>query len=597
MPSTTNVGSTFTATLYATLYSPGPMCELGALAFVSTNLEIVNATAGNINCGAPFINSNPQDVYFKYRKYDVYEGQNGQYSIINIQIRALRTGTGTIQLDPSYGYFNYDDFMYASKSLTIYEATCPSGQTGIPPNCTSPPPDVCPNIAGSQTTIPSGMVKDASGNCVTPSTPPPPSTSPPPTQTTSPQRTSPQPTSPDVTAPQNPTSDETDTIRNISISRFLTYATISWDASKPLHDIVLRYGAYGKSADIPATITPTANGFSAKLTDLNVSSGYFFTISAKTESNSSISYEGALYTKGYPIELTILRNNTPLGKTEVKINGTSMITNNEGIITFDRGQGDFSAEVITSGKTYKQLFTVKALDVKDGGISADIQRFSFDIGNVVATTNPAPNWANVGFAVLGIILTVGIALGFITLVKRRRNKPRAVKSVTGYYSDPTPKSVHGVPPHLSPEALAVMRYPGNTSDQSHNEKISHTSTTTDISHDSGSVKTGTSSVPPADHFAPWHKSTHVHSKNDTVQMNQSLLGSDTTALTTPAADLTIAHTANNSQESSHASHNLTSNDNAAPKHHHRTVNNLELEEASLEDIFETARKSHRFDNV
>ena len=39
----------------------------------------------------------------------------------------------------------------------------------------SPPPvDVCPNIAGTQETIPAGMIKDAAGNCVTPPPPPPP---------------------------------------------------------------------------------------------------------------------------------------------------------------------------------------------------------------------------------------------------------------------------------------------------------------------------------------------------------------------------------------------------------------------------------------
>ncbi len=38
--------------------------------------------------------------------------------------------------------------------------------------CTPPPPDECPNIAGNQASIPAGMSKDASGNCVTPPPPP-----------------------------------------------------------------------------------------------------------------------------------------------------------------------------------------------------------------------------------------------------------------------------------------------------------------------------------------------------------------------------------------------------------------------------------------
>ena len=39
--------------------------------------------------------------------------------------------------------------------------------------CTPPPPtDECPNIAGNQASLPAGMIKDASGNCVTPPPPP-----------------------------------------------------------------------------------------------------------------------------------------------------------------------------------------------------------------------------------------------------------------------------------------------------------------------------------------------------------------------------------------------------------------------------------------
>ena len=40
--------------------------------------------------------------------------------------------------------------------------------------CTPPPPtDECPNIAGNQASVPTGMIKDTSGNCVTPPPPPP----------------------------------------------------------------------------------------------------------------------------------------------------------------------------------------------------------------------------------------------------------------------------------------------------------------------------------------------------------------------------------------------------------------------------------------
>lgn len=42
-----------------------------------------------------------------------------------------------------------------------------------PPTVTPTPPDVCPNIEGLQTSVPSGLIKDVQGNCVVPPTPTP----------------------------------------------------------------------------------------------------------------------------------------------------------------------------------------------------------------------------------------------------------------------------------------------------------------------------------------------------------------------------------------------------------------------------------------
>ncbi len=41
-------------------------------------------------------------------------------------------------------------------------------QGATPGICTVPPVDLCPNIAGVQTTLPAGMTVDGSGNCITP---------------------------------------------------------------------------------------------------------------------------------------------------------------------------------------------------------------------------------------------------------------------------------------------------------------------------------------------------------------------------------------------------------------------------------------------
>ena len=55
------------------------------------------------------------------------------------------------------------------RTVTVSDSATATWSEGPPP---PPPVDVCPNIPGVQPTIPPGMVKDANGNCVTPSSPP-----------------------------------------------------------------------------------------------------------------------------------------------------------------------------------------------------------------------------------------------------------------------------------------------------------------------------------------------------------------------------------------------------------------------------------------
>lgn len=56
-------------------------------------------------------------------------------------------------------------------NLTGVQEHVPSGMVkDAAGNCVPPPTDVCPNIEGLQTQVPSGMVKNVAGDCVTPPT-------------------------------------------------------------------------------------------------------------------------------------------------------------------------------------------------------------------------------------------------------------------------------------------------------------------------------------------------------------------------------------------------------------------------------------------
>lgn len=61
-----------------------------------------------------------------------------------------------------------DMVRWAVCSVVILTMACGGGDGGGGITPPPPPTDVCPNIDGVQTSVPTGMVKDASGNCVTP---------------------------------------------------------------------------------------------------------------------------------------------------------------------------------------------------------------------------------------------------------------------------------------------------------------------------------------------------------------------------------------------------------------------------------------------
>jgi hypothetical protein len=56
---------------------------------------------------------------------------------------------------------------WSAATAAIYANGC-NAPAQTPPTTPTPPTDVCPNIEGIQTAVPSGMSKDAAGNCITP---------------------------------------------------------------------------------------------------------------------------------------------------------------------------------------------------------------------------------------------------------------------------------------------------------------------------------------------------------------------------------------------------------------------------------------------
>ena len=89
-------------------------------------------------------------------------GSSNFYSAQGRLIKARNGGTASCSPPPTD----------VCPNITAVQTSVPSGMIkDASGNCVTPPTDVCPNITGVQTSVPAGMTKDASGNCTTP--PPP----------------------------------------------------------------------------------------------------------------------------------------------------------------------------------------------------------------------------------------------------------------------------------------------------------------------------------------------------------------------------------------------------------------------------------------
>lgn len=102
--------------------------------------------------------------------------------------RVAGSATGTLALIVKGNWPSDRTLRTRSASVTLADScladVCPNlegVQTQVPSgmardtagSCITPPADLCPNLTGVQEQVPAGMVKDAAGDCLTPPPPPP----------------------------------------------------------------------------------------------------------------------------------------------------------------------------------------------------------------------------------------------------------------------------------------------------------------------------------------------------------------------------------------------------------------------------------------
>lgn len=173
---------------------PPPQCPAGANAQVSSSSQI--GVSGGLATVSFTVAAGCESVKLSFVSYKApgpaFDATTAdQQTVHDAKTVLLSVGNHTLTVDVPGCYYQVD-FVYGdviarfgpAGSSNFYSAQgrLIRAVNGGAASCAPTPVDQCPNIAGNQATVPSGMIKDGSGNCVTPP-PPPVSEQPPPTVT------------------------------------------------------------------------------------------------------------------------------------------------------------------------------------------------------------------------------------------------------------------------------------------------------------------------------------------------------------------------------------------------------------------------------
>ena len=334
-------------------------------------------------------------------------GVNNQ-KIISVKFKAIAPGAVTLNFAPETNV-NNGPTTGTPSTFTVLPTTCPSGQIGTPPNCTTPPPP---------------------SPSPTPKPTPKPSTTPTPKPSSSPVTPAPEQSVEETPAPVVE-SDGGLKIEDVKIVANRQKNSVTWTINKADAVPKVTYGTTKGDLKTEATVTKQEDGsYEVVFPSLKLGTLYYFTIKATTPDQlQGATYNGTLTTRGYPVQLTIQQNGVLAPGAKVKIGDRSFTANKNAIITTELGDGKYDAMITPVGSTdsLSVSFTVQKKPIPANG-SPELQ--SFTLNAALADTG-----ANQGGSLIPIIIGGVSVLGITTagliglLLYRRRNQSQESNTV------------------------------------------------------------------------------------------------------------------------------------------------------------------------
>lgn len=424
-PSQTNVGSNFTVTLTTNVVKDSAATGYvsGKIIYSVNQLKLINiyavdypeVTAGGAN-GIITVTSPSKGAG---------NGYDGRLTIFRATFAAIATGTAQLVASGGAMYVNGTNHTVISDSVTVYAQSCPSGQTGTPPNCVSPTPVSVPSptptatpqpsATSAPTSSPVASTNATSSNSTKAPTPSPKSTT---VHTNNPQSTT---TTTSVTGsgqPKNITATGSVTITPESYMATASTIHLQLRASDAMYDVSASYGIAAESLTTPLTPSFSDGHIVLDAQGLTPSTTYYFGLAAKDSSDKDVRYTIAYATDGYPVKIIVTSSGQPVADTDILVGEATFKTSADGIVALNLIPGTYVLSNPQASVT-ETIEVVRSPKPEFGEYIS--QDFIFDVPAMQNTAQTKRTSSSIGIiGMVGLLFLFFGTVAFIWYIRRRR---------------------------------------------------------------------------------------------------------------------------------------------------------------------------------
>jgi len=343
-------------------------------------------------------------------------GMTGNLLIARITFTALPySGSTSVSLDPSsmaaHAGTNTSPALSAG-SVTFSPGACPAGQTGTPPNCTTPtPPPSSGGSSGGGTKSGSGGTTKTGGSTTG-------------TSTGTKTGTSGSSTGTKTTTPPAPGALTAPTITGTNFQ--YTTATVT-ATTNVTAQVYVKYGLAADALNTQTPLTAASTSHTITLNNLPIATTVYYQLIAQDGKTTTTSAVQNTRTKGLSVNLLLQdKNHKPVANQSVTIQpeGITGKSSKDGRVTLnDLAPGSHQVELKSGSKTYSAPFTLLSNIVASGD------------NQTSAPQNATASYKNYTYSsvvvwpfVLGGILLVALIVALVIMNKRKNdpfNRPLA----------------------------------------------------------------------------------------------------------------------------------------------------------------------------